>query len=302
MGSAADETTRALPVAHGERLAPGVTLTRLEPGGAAGPDGVVLSEVVGGLVWQDLWYLGADDDTFRMCIPDIRMPANQIWPLHWHDDWMFITPLDGSVLVGDWLMRPGDVLVTAPFVEYGPLVVGPRGCQLLEIFSRNKKGGGYAREYHDHPTLVGPGRLMYRPGIYTYGPAGAFNFGSRPAGSEGNEGNQTMRIDGTPGLFKGSLANGGRWDLGALGDPERGVALGTRLAPGEVIPAHRLHDWRWSLVTAGDMTLGGRQLSRDDIVITEPHVDVPETVAGAQGAQLLELCRTAAAETRVERD
>jgi hypothetical protein len=50
------------------------------------------------------------------------------------------------------------------------------------------------------------------------------------------------------------------------------------------------------------MTLGGRQLSRDDIVITEPHVDVPETVAGAQGAQLLELCRTAAAETRAERD
>ncbi|MFF8021828.1 hypothetical protein ACFZDJ_11985 [Streptomyces sp. NPDC007896] len=86
MGSSADETTRVLPVAHGEWLVSGVTLTRLEPGGANGPDDVVLSEVVGGLVWQDLWYLGAGDDAFRMCIPDMRMPVNQIWPLYRHDD------------------------------------------------------------------------------------------------------------------------------------------------------------------------------------------------------------------------
>jgi hypothetical protein len=86
-----------------------------------------------------------------------------------------------------------------------------------------------------------------------------------------------MRIEGTPGLFKGSPTKDGRWDLGATDDPDRGVALGTRLAPGEVIPAHRLRDWRWSLVTGGDLTLGGRRLSVDGIVITEPHVDVPET-------------------------
>ncbi|MFF3372251.1 hypothetical protein ACFYXF_04750 [Streptomyces sp. NPDC002680] len=299
MGNAADGATRPLPMAHGESLVPGVTLARLEPGGANGPDDVVHSEVVGGLVWQDLWYLGSDDDAFRMCVPDIRMPANQIWPLHWHDDWMFIAPLDGSVLVGDWLMRPGDVLVTAPYVEYGPLVIGPRGCQLLEVFSRNRKGGGYAAEYHDHPTLVGPGRLMYRPGIHKHGPAGVFNFGARPPGAERNEGNQTMRIEGTPGLLKGSLAGGGRWDLGAVDDPDRGVALGTGLTAGEVVPAHRLGDWRWSLVIGGDLTLGGRPLTVGDIVVTEPDVDVPEAVAGSRGARLLELCRTAAAETRL---
>lgn len=299
MGSAASKTARPIPVAHGERLVPGVTATRLEPGGANGPDDVVRSDVMGGLVWQDHWYLGSDDDGFRMCIPDIRMPANQIWPLHWHDDWMFITVLDGSVLVGDWVMRRGDVLVTAPYVEYGPLLNGPRGCQLLEVFSRNKKGGGYAAEYHDHPTLVGPGRLRYRPGVYKYGPAGVFNFAARPAGAERNEGNQTMKIDGTPGLVKGSLAGGGRWDLGVGDDPDRGVALGTRLAPGEKIPAHQLRDWRWSLVTEGDLVLGGRRLGVDDIVISEPNVAVPEAVAGSSGARLLELCRTVAAETRV---
>jgi hypothetical protein len=130
-------------------------------------------------------------------------------------------------------------------------------------------------------------------------PAGVFNFGARPPGSEQNEGHQTMKIEGTPGLFKGSLANGGRWDLGASDDPDRGVALGTIPGAGETIRAHQLRDWRWSLVTEGDLTLGGRHLGVGDIVITEPNVAVPETVAGADGARLLELCRTAAAETPV---
>ncbi|HSV82967.1 MAG TPA: hypothetical protein VLK85_27535 [Ramlibacter sp.] len=291
---------RPMPVAHGERLAPGVTLTRLEAGGADGPGGVVRSDVIGGLVWQDLWYLGSEDSSFRMCIPDIRMPPNQLWPLHWHDDWMFITILAGSALVGDWVMRRGDVLVTAPYVEYGPLLNGPHGCQLLEVFSRNRKSGGYAREYHDHPTLVGPGRLMYRPGIYKYGQAGVFNFTDRPPGSERNEGHSSMKLD-APGLFKGSLNGGGRWDLGEPADPERGLALATLFAPGERVAPHRLKDWRWALVMEGSLTIGDRHLTPDDIVIIEPGAVVPELVAGTGGAQLLELCRTAAAEARESR-
>lgn len=299
MSVSTNESARKLPVAHGESLATGVTLTRLEPGGAKGPgDVVTLSDVVGGLCWQDLWYLGSDEDGFRMCIPDIRMPTNQIWPLHWHDDWMFIVVLDGSVMTGDWLMERGDALVTQPNVEYGPLLPGPRGCQLLEVFSRNQKGGGYGSEYHDHPTLVGPGRVMYREGIYKYGPAAQFNFGSRPAGSEGNEGSQTMKLDEAPGILKGRLTGGQRWDLGDGDDPDRGLALVTDLAAGEKIPTHRIGDWRWTLVFDGDLTVGGRKLSADDILITEPNVAVPEFVAGAAGARLLELCRTAAADPR----
>ena len=292
------ESERPLPVAHGERLAPGVTLTRLEPGGRNGPDDVVLSDVMGGLVWQDLWYLGSEEDTFRMCIPDVRMPPNQIWPLHWHADWMFIVVLDGSILIGDWVMHRGDVLVTEPNVEYGPLVSGPSGSQILEVFSRNDKGGGYAPEYHDHFTFRGPGRLLYREGIFKYGPAGVFNFAPRPPGSERNEGNQGMTLDGAAGLHRGQLSGGGRWDLGAADDPERGLAVSTTLAPGESLPAHRLGDWRWTLVMDGDLTFGGRPLVAGDIVITEPAVDVPAATAGSDGARLLELCRTAAAEPR----
>lgn len=299
MGSEANEPSRQLPVAHGEELVPGVTLTRLEPGAQNGPDDIVLSDVVGGLTWQDLWYLGSDDDSFRMCIPDIRMPANQIWPLHWHDDWMFIVVLSGSVLAGDWHMRPGDVLVTEPNVEYGPLLNGPHGCQLLEVFSRNSKGGGYAPEYHDHPTLVGPGRVKYRPGIYKYGPAGVFNFVPRSPAAKRNEGNQTMKIDETPGLRKGHLAGGERWELGYGSDPERGLALATDLAPGEGITPHRIGDWRWTLLLEGDLTIGARRLTAGDILITEPGFTVPGIVAGGQGTRLLELCRTVAGDPRV---
>jgi hypothetical protein len=293
-----DRAAVQLPVAHGERLADGVTLTRLEPGGRNGPDDVVLSDVIGGLTWQDLWYLGRETDKYQMCIPDIRMPANQIWPLHWHDDWMFIVVLDGSVLVGDWVMERGDVLVTEPDVEYGPLVNGPRGCQLLEVFSKNRKGGGYAREYHDHPTLVWPGRVMYRPGIYKYGKAAVFNFGDRPPGSERNAGHSSARIDETAGLRKSRLGDGGRWDLGPKDDPERGAALDTFLRPGEIVPAHRLGDWRWSLILDGELTLGDRQLRADDILIVEPGQPVPAAQAGPAGVHMLELCLTVAGEHR----
>ena len=296
--TADNQVARPLPVAHGERLADGVTLTRLEPGGKNGPGDIVLADVIGGQTWQDLWYLGRETDDFQMCIPDIRMPANQIWPLHWHDDWMFIVVLDGSLLMGDWVMERGDVLVTQPYVEYGPLINGPRGCQLLEVFAKNQKNGGYAREYHDHPTLTWPGRNVYRPGIYKYGKAAVFNFADRPPGSEQNEGHSAMKIDEVKTLQKGRLGGGDRWDLGPKDDPDRASALDTFLQPGETIPSYRLADWRWTLILEGDLTLGDRHLTADDILIVEPDSVVPETTAGPDGVHLLELCRTVAAEDR----
>ena len=103
------------------------------------------------------------------------MPPNQYWPLHWHDSWIAIVVLDGSCLVGDWWMQPGDVLVSGASVEYGPLVNGPKGCQLFEIFAREVGAlGGYASEYHDHPTLHAAGTMT----------GGTPRFLPRPSGSE----------------------------------------------------------------------------------------------------------------------
>lgn len=293
------QVERSLPVAHGERLLPGVTLTHLVPGGAAGPDDVVrVSDVVGGRVWSDMWYLGSDADEFRMCIPEFRMPANHLVPAHWHDDWMFITILEGSVLIGDWLMEVGDVLVTTPKVEYGPLVVGPRGVQLLEVFAQNDKDGGYAEEYHDHPTLSNKNRYVIRPDIYTYGPQADFKFLPRPAGSESNAGSQVVKVEGTPGLLKGRLTDGESWNLGQDDDPLRGVALFSHFEENVKVLAHQVGDWRWTLVIKGSMTLGDCKLVEGDILIVEQDVSVPVLQVGSGGVDLLELCRTAKATDR----
>ena len=118
----------------------GIEFSRMQPGGLAGPNGEVHAEVLGGQVWMDLWAVGKDTDEFKMAIPDIRMPANQIWPLHWHNEWIAVVVLDGKACVGDTWMGRGGVLVSREDLEYGPVVVGPRGCQLIEVFARNRFG------------------------------------------------------------------------------------------------------------------------------------------------------------------
>src|SRR5437016_1943193 len=84
-----------------------------------------LGDGPGGQTWMDYVMLGAASDPFQLLVPDIRMPPNQYWPLHWHDCWIAVVIMDGTCLIGDWWMRPGDVLVSAPGIEYGPLVSGP---------------------------------------------------------------------------------------------------------------------------------------------------------------------------------
>jgi quercetin dioxygenase-like cupin family protein len=268
-----------------EQLSAGVTLSRLEPGGKDGPNGEVHDEVPGGQVWGCFWDLGYPTDDFRLTLPDMRLAPNQYWPLHWHDTWISIVVLDGTCLVGDWWMQRGDVLISAAGLEYGPLVSGPSGCQLIEIFARGMDAfGGYAYEYRDHPTLA------------SWGPGGGLaEFMARPKGSEHNAGRQSLPTDGVAGLAKGQIRGGQRWDLGEPDDPERGVLLDTRLEPGEDFPAHTHADWRALLVMDGSLKVGDRVLAVDDLLIAEPHGEVGSFEPGPQGVHLLEVARTAAA-------
>jgi quercetin dioxygenase-like cupin family protein len=273
----------------------GVTFTRLQPGGLAGPHGEVLRDVPGGVHWRDLWRIGEDSDEFKMAIPDIRMPPNQYWPMHWHDEWIAVLVLDGTCLIGDWWMQRGDVLVSRENFEYGPVVNGPRGCQMIEVFARDSWGGGYGAEYHDHPTLTnnienrvvvaGSEPMPVRSGL---------NFGDRPPGSEGNGRNQTLTVTGVPELTTGQLRGGQRWELGEPDDPDRGVMLDTRLEHGQRIPAHRHADARWLLVMDGSMQVGDRELERDDIVIVRRDAVVDELEPGPRGVHFVEFVRTAA--------
>lgn len=265
---------------HVEAIAPGVTLRRLYPGGMAGPNGETRNPIPGGQTWSDIVMLGDGRDDFIMALPDIRMPPNQLWPMHWHDCWTVVVVIEGSCLVGDWDMAPGDVFVAAPSIEYGPLLIGPRGCRLLEIFGDLALSpGGYAPEYRDHPTLRG----------------GQHVFKAREGVNLRNEGHSSLSLKGAEGMWRTRLTPDWSWDLGAPGDPGRGVMRDTRLAAGERIAGKARGDWYAALVLDGSVEVGGRQLRRDDVLLAERAAAVPDMIAGSEGVHLLEHFRTARA-------
>jgi len=271
-----------------ETLAPGVTRSRLEPGGKDGPGNIVRdSDQPGGCTWSEMWFLGTFEDEWRMLIPDIRMAANQYWPLHWHDCWTAVVILDGSLLMGDWWMERGDLLIAEPGVEYGPLLNGPNGCELLEIFARDVLSpGGYGEEYRDHPTLV------YLQGVENIA------FVPRPPALLENGRRQVVPLDTTPGLHKGRLDGSAFWDLGERDDPGRGIVFDRKLEAGATVASEAVSDWRATLVLDGSMTVGDDAFVANDILIVQPDAKVGAVTAGPDGAHLLEMARTAAALTR----
>jgi hypothetical protein len=222
-----------------------------------------------------------------MLIPDIRMAPNQVWPLHWHDCWTAVVVLDGSLLMGDWWMEQGDVLIAAPGVEYGLLLNGPKGCQLLEIFARDiLSPGGYGEELRDHPTLV------YLKGVEDT------VFVPRPPALVENGKRQIVPVDRTPGLAKGRLDGNGYFDLGDPDDPERGIVFDRILSTGAALPPATVSDWRATIVLDGSITVGDTTLNTNDMLLLEPDAKVPAITVGPDGAHLLEMARTAAALTR----
>ena len=278
------DTTMVFADKRVEQFAPGITRSRLEPGGRLGPNGETRMSTPGGQCWTDIWLLGTEHDRFMTIIPDIRLPPNQLWPLHWHDCWIAVVVVDGLCLIGDWWMEPGDVLISAAELEYGPVVAGPDGCQLFEVGAQaHRFAGGYAPEYADHLTLQGSGPFAFMP---------------RSARNQRNEGKQVLPVDGVDGLTKGHVAPGKRWDLGDPADPDRATMCCAAFAAGAVIAPHSYGDWHWTLVTRGSARLGPNELTVDDVVVFEPGVQVPEVVTGGEGIELFEVARTPAGERR----
>lgn len=265
---------------HTEPIAPGVTLRRLYPGGMAGPDRVVHADIPGGQTWSENFMLGGGEDDFIMLVPDIRMPPNQLWPMHWHDCWTVVVVIEGKCVIGDWYMEPGDVFVAAPSIEYGPLLIGPMGCRLFEIFGDLAlSSGGYSPEYRDHPTLRG-GTHVFKP---------------RDGVNRRNEGHSALSPAGAEGMWKTRLSRGWSWNLGDAADPRRGVVRDTRLPASIPLPARTRQDWYGAVVLDGSMVVGGKTLARDDVLIAERGAAVPAMTAGPEGVQLLETFRTALA-------
>jgi quercetin dioxygenase-like cupin family protein len=260
-----------------ETLSPGVRLEQLHPGGKEGPNGEVRLPIRGGQAWSEYVLVGDPGDPFQLLVPDIRIPPNQVWPLHWHDCWTVVLVLEGQCVVGDWCMGPGDVFVTEPAIEYGPLVNGPEGCRLLEIFARaHLAAGGYSPEYRDHPTLQG-GEHVFKP---------------RSELNRRNDGRQILPLGNVPGTWCERLEPGREWRLGEAQDPESGFMRHTRLAPGETVAAHSYGDWRFILVLEGAIEAAGRTIGPDGYLLIEPDSAVGAITGGEQGAGVLELART----------
>ena len=261
-----------------ESLAPGLFLESMYPGGMKGPNHECDNEVMGGQAFTDVIYLGEEQDGFQIMFPDIRMPANQYWPLHWHDCWTVVLVVEGSCTIGDWTFMPGDIFLTIPSLEYGPMVIGPRGCRLFEIFAQaHLAAGGYSPEFADHPTLQGSFKLFF----------------DRSELNSRNNGRQILPCSGVEGIWRLQLEPGLVLDMGDAGDPERGILRDVRLPAGEALPPATFHDWRMLLVMAGSATAAGRTLVKEDYLRIAPGVEAPAIVAGNEGVQILELIRTA---------
>jgi hypothetical protein len=188
--------------------------------------------------------------------------------------------------MGDWWMERGDVLIAAPGVEYGLLMNGSKGCELLEIFARDiLSPGGYGEEYRDHPTLV------YLKGLEDV------DFFSRPPAHPENGLRQVVPVDRTLGLQKGHLDGDAYWDLGDPTDRERGVLFDREVAAGATLPPTTVGDWRAAIVLDGSLKVGADGFSVGDLLIVEPDAKVPAITSGPDGVHLLELARTAVALT-----
>jgi hypothetical protein len=63
------------------------------------------------------------------------MPPNSVIPRHAHLCERFEIILEGSLLVDDMILGPGDVMTARSGEAYGPHTAGPEGCRTLEVFS-----------------------------------------------------------------------------------------------------------------------------------------------------------------------
>lgn len=265
---------------HVQQLAPGVMLRRLHPGGMIGPNAETRYDIPGGQTWSEAVMLGTPEDDFIMCIPEIRMPPNQLYPLHWHDCWTAVALIEGKCTIGDWHMTTGDVFISAPSIEYGPLQAGPAGCRVLEIFADLALSpGGYSPEYRDHPTMQG-GNHVFKP---------------REGINQRNEGHSTLPVDGASGMWKTRLEPGWHWDLGDPDDPDRSIVKDMRLKPGEAVEPRTRDDWYAGLVLHGSMEIEGVTFERDDVLVVERGARVPRIISGPNGVQVLEHFRTSRA-------
>ena len=82
-----------------------------------------------------LHVLGDEADESAPVIELLRLPPGYVLSRHHHSSNRFEIVIQGSVTIGDTTLRAGDVFITAPGEDYGPLMAGPDGVFCVEMFS-----------------------------------------------------------------------------------------------------------------------------------------------------------------------
>jgi len=81
------------------------------------------------------FFLGDDADDNPTTVIALKMEPGRINARHAHPCGRFEVVVQGSLDIGERVLRPGDVMYSKPGVFYGPHVAGPEGCTTIEIFS-----------------------------------------------------------------------------------------------------------------------------------------------------------------------
>jgi anti-sigma factor ChrR (cupin superfamily) len=82
--------------------------------------------------------LGDSSDENAPSVMVIKMPPGWVLPAHAHVADRLEVVLEGSIMAGDRVLRPGDIMTAGNGEVYGPHEVGPEGCTTLEVFSSRR--------------------------------------------------------------------------------------------------------------------------------------------------------------------
>jgi|SRR6266540_6443587 hypothetical protein len=93
--------------------------------------------VQGGLTGLSYFLLGERKDNPPTVVA-LRMGPGWVLPRHAHDCYRFEIVTQGTLDVGERILKTGDVMISEPGIAYGPHVAGPEGCTTFEIFSNHK--------------------------------------------------------------------------------------------------------------------------------------------------------------------
>lgn len=115
-----------------------------------------------GLTPSSMFVMGEESDESAPAALIFTMAPGATIDRHSHKCERFEIILEGSLLVDDMVLGPGDVMLARPGEAYGPHTAGPDGCRTLEIFG----------------TLAGAHHLYYE---VPEGPPLSVEFGSLEA-------------------------------------------------------------------------------------------------------------------------